>query len=1073
MKKIKYTLILIILLAANVTAYAQKSISGTVTDEQKMPVPGATVMVTGTTTGTVTDLNGNFRLTLPQGQNEITVSFVGYVTVTVPVGIQTTLSIVLEESVSELEEIVVVGYGTMRKSDLTGSVTSVKIDETEASRTTSFDQLLQGRAAGVQVTANSFAPGAAVGIKIRGYSSFNGGGEPLYVVDGVILNSPTTNDGQMMSGGSSMLDTPTNGLLGINPQDIASMEVLKDASATAIYGNLGANGVVLITTKQGTSERPTVTWTSSIDISTPSKRIPMMSFDEYVQFQRYRREAHITGAATTELRKIFNSTADVNAPDGYAIDYNSMIAGLEPVDWQDYCLYNSVSQRHRLSVSGKNKTDNYLIALGYADNKGIVKETGLEQIDMRINYDKSLGKSVKIGTRVSIAQSKMEMMQGTSNNNTTQTSMLRSMLRYRPFYNFKDHDSLIEDPDAPVDEDVTVSGPPLWFADYYDNTKEYRVTPSIYFEYTPVPWLTYKITTGGDYRYRERSKWRGPLINRTGDRAFAADNHISNLRYNIDNMLMFNKNFGADHRLSGTIGTTFIHGMNNSRIVEGWNGKQTIPRGDNINTSPSTRYAYLDTKSSIMSYLGRAVYSFRDKYILTATYRVDGSSKFSEENRYASFPSLALAWRVTEEKWMGLPEQISSLKLRFGWGRVGNEAVAPYQTLPIYTISASTLYPDHTIGNESESAVGAAPSFYNRSLKWETSEQINAGIDLALFNHRFSLSVDLYDKTTKDLLQEIATPFSMGTDKMWINKGEIQNRGIEFVIDALIISTKNFSWNLGANASINRNKILTTGVPGGYFLSDKNLGSGNYLSTPGNIFMDGQPMGMFWGIKTNGLVPQGQNGPGATPASDIPEGGINYELLPANATATDAFPLGWLTKDDRQFIGNPNPDLVYGFNTSFAYKNWSLSLNFNGVQGIDVINVNRLMEEDEARSIGNVRRDVFYKMWRPEYQSGFYPKLGVVSNGENEMLFTDRIVEDASFLRLSNVTLNYSIPLKNRKYVRSIDINASVLNAFVITNYKGWDPEVSSFGTELSRMGVDNGSSPHARTYSFGISINF
>jgi TonB-linked SusC/RagA family outer membrane protein len=825
---------------------------------------------------------------------------------------------------------------------------------------------------------------------------------------------------------------------------------------------MGANGVVLITTKQGVSERPTVSWTSNISISSPNKRIPMMSFDEYLEYQWWREDNGIGAGGVLET--IYK---DYTKPR----DELEFVDGIVPMDWQDYVMGTSVSHNHRVSISGSSKTSNYLIAAGFSDSKGIIRQTGVKQTDMRFSYNRTLSKYIRIGTRASLAQVTTNMMQGGVANSGSNASMMRSMLSFRPFYNFQKEGSMLDDPD--MADDAVSSGPPLWFKDFADRSAEIRILPSAYLEFTPLKWLTYKFSIGGDYLSRERSRWKGPLINNTGNRAIAGVNEGLNIRYNIDNMLMFNHEFNGGHRLSGTIGTTFMNALSRNLIVEGWNTVQYIPQFDNINSAPDTRYGYLDTQNAIISYLGRAVYSFRDRYVLTATYRVDGSSKFSKNNRYSSFPSFALAWRATEEKWLGSLKDVASVKFRFGWGRVGNEGLRPYQTKAEYAINSDTRYPDHSYGNLSEGITGSVPAVLaNPDLIWETSEQSNVGADIGFFDNRLSLTVDLYKKLTRDLLQEMSLSSIAGFETMWMNRGEIENKGIEFSLDARIIDNEDFSWDFGVNGSFNRNKILYVGLPpqGGMapYFSGEIVGSGNYLATPVNIFMEGQPMGVFYGYKTDGLVPVGQTGVKlSADGAPIPEGGINYVLSEKNDG-------GVLNPNlDRTILGNPNPDFVYGFNTSMRYKNLALSMNFNGVQGVDVVNVNRVMEENTGLNAFNIRRDAFYKQWTPENQNTVYPRVGVVQSGESSNFLTDRFVEDASYLRLANVTLSCDIPLKKKKFVQSINVNASVQNAFVITDYSGWDPEVNSFGSDLMRMGADMGSYPNARTYSFGISMNF
>ena len=1059
MKRINISIVIlsIALLFTGLMTEAQVRIKGVVTDTKNEPLPGVSILVKNTTIGTATNLKGEYSLAIPENKGkELEVRFLGFETKTIVIGKSTVINVVLEEATETIDEVVVVGYGTMRKSDVTGSLSSVKINETKAAKINSFDQLLQGHAAGIQVGSTTGAPGASVNIRIRGTGSFNGGSEPLYVVDGVILNSPSQDNGKMISTGQSNnnSDQPTNGLMGISPQDIASIEILKDASATAIYGAMGANGVVLITTKTGTGDRTSVEWSSGMDISFPGKKIPLMSLDQYIDFAR----DTLTGTRfTTTLKNIFVNPA-----------YPDSGMTVQPVDWQDYIMKSSISQHHRVSVSGKSSTSNYLISAGFDDVKGIVTNTQAKTTSFRLNFDKDITPHVKFGMRNSFSQIILNMTQGTDQTRmNSSTSLMKSVITSKPYYNFTNQQAWFDGDVDVLDAELQAS-PVMWLSDFIDNSLEYRVTPSIYIEAKLKKWLTYKLNTGADYRNRERNKWKGPQIISDAERSVAAVSNLNSLRYNIDNLLMFNNKFGKDHRLSGTVGVTFTQTKARTQIEEGWTILQYVPQYLSINASPNTRFNYIESENSILSYLARGVYSFRNKYVATATYRADGSSKFTKANRYSYFPSFALAWRANEEKWMKLPSSVSNLKARLGWGKVGNEAISPYQTLSTFS---NNLYPDHTPTNSKEAIVGISPSsLANKDLKWETTEQYNAGFDLGLFDNRISLSADIYDKYTKDLLQRINIPGTTGFSTMWVNQGEIRNKGLEMTMETKLIKHKDFNWDIDGNISFNRNKIIKLGQASSVvgmpplFYGDV-IGSSNYLKAYVNIFMEGSPMGLFYGFKTNGLVQVGETGPGIIGSNTLMKpGGIKYVLKPENTT-------GYLTTNDLFIIGDPNPKFNYGFNTNFNYKNLSLSLSFYGVYGGDIVNASYLIETDVSRTI-NIRSDAYYNSWSPKNTNTTFPAINAYVAGETTY-FTDRIVEDGSFLRLSNINLVYDVPVKKLKFIRRLSVNVSASNMFVWTKYRGYDPEVSSYGSNVMRMGVDNGSFPISRTFSFGLNASF
>lgn len=1047
----------IALLMIGLVASAQVRIKGVVTDVNNNPIIGATIIVKNTVIGTVTNQNGEYSLDIPDNKGkEIEVRFIGFETKTITIGKSAVLNIVLEETTESLEEVVVVGYGTMRKSDITGSVSSVKIDEAQAAKTNSFDQLLAGRAAGILVSNTTGAPGASVNIKIRGTGSFNGGSEPLYVVDGVILNSPSQDNGKMMSQGLTVnnSDQPTNGLMGISPQDISNIEILKDASATAIYGAMGANGVVLITTKTGTSDRSTVEWSSGIDVSMLAKKLPMMNLNEFIEYAR----DTLTGTRfNSTLGRIYLNPA---YPDSGMI--------VDPVDWQDYIMSTSVSQHHRIAVSGRSNNTNYMLSAGYDDVKGIVKNTEAKTTNFRLNFDKTVSRVVKIGMRNSFSKINLNMTQGTDQTRmNSSTSLMKSVITSKPYYNFASQQAWYDGEVDILDAEL-VASPVTWMTDFTDKTEEYRVTPSFYFEAKPNNWLTYRLNTGADYRNRERNKWKGPQIISDSERSVAAVSNLNSLRYNIDNLLMLDKKFGKDHRLSGTVGVTFTQTRQRTQIEEGWTIFQYEAQTGSINAAPNTRFNYMESANAILSYLARGVYSYKNKYVATATYRADGSSKFTKENRYSYFPSFALAWRATEEKWLQLPSSVSNLKARLGWGKVGNEAISPYQTLSTFN---NNQYPDHTPTNGKEAIVGISPSsLANKALKWETTEQYNAGIDLGFFDNRFSLTADVYDKYTKDLLQRINIPGTTGFNSMWVNQGEIRNKGLEISLETQVIKHKDFNWSIDGNISFNRNKIIKLGQASSVegmpplFYGDV-IGSSNYLKAVVNIFMEGHPMGLFYGFKTDGLVQEGETGPGIMGSNTLMQpGGIKYVLKPENTT-------GFLTANDLFILGDPNPKFNYGFNTNFSYKDISLSLTFNGIVGADIVNANYLIETDVSRTV-NIRREAYYNAWTPQNPNTTFPAINAYVAGETQY-FTDRIIQDGSFLRLSNINLSYNVPVKKLTFIKHLALNLSAGNVFVWTKYKGYDPEVNSYGTNVMRMGIDNGSFPVSRTFSFGLNASF
>ena len=1033
------TIFLFFVLLMSLEAYAQTLISGTVTDAKGLSVIGAAVQLKGDQTiGTVTDLDGKWQLAIPEDRLDgavLIISSMGYITVEEKTGGRTRVDVVMEEDSELLEEVVVVGYGAMRRSDLTGSVASVKIDDGAASRSASMDELLQGRAAGVSVVSSSAAPDAAVSVRIRGVTSLNGSNEPLYVIDGVIM-TPAENP-QMFTQGNDNAgsDEGVNSLMGINPQDIASLEILKDASATAIYGSAGANGVVLITTKSANRDRPVIRASVGVDVATPYKTIDMLSFDEYMLY----------------LRAQGQSLADFyDNPD----NMTGLKASIVPMDWQKYMMRTVVNQRYHLSISGRPKTLNYQFSAGYNRKDGIIRNTGSEQFTLRLNVTKTLFKNFKIGTKTNFAYLDSEMTQGASTTRlTASSSLMRSMMITKPYYR----------PGADDDEDFDdeMIGTPLqWVSDFRNSREEYRVTPHFFVEWKILRHLEFKSSVGGDFRASERVKWKGATVNSGPEGSLAAASDMTSYTWNIDNTLNYNRKIRR-HRIQATLGVTTSRNSVKTSTSEGWNIEQSKIQDKNINSAVNMRFAYNESNVSMNSYFARAVYNYADRYLLTATCRVDGSSKFSRQNRYSVFPSFAFAWRISEEKWFNA-DFVETLKLRAGWGQVGNSGVTAYQ---IYSTYGSGTYADHSPGNAAEYVVGVYPNnIANPDLRWETTRQVNLGLDLGLWKGRLSMTVDLYDKNTYDLLQRKRIPISSGFSTIWVNDGSIRNRGLEVSFDATPVARGDFEWNISGNISFNRNEITSIGKDTGDYFLGSNIGNGDYFNAPANIFREGCPVGLFYGYRTNGIVPVGQTGIPLTEGGEPRgPGSISYVDMDGN---------GYLSLDDRTVIGDPNPDFTYGFSTSLSWKGLSLSVACDGSYGNDIVNANLLQETDISRVTVNVRKDVFRDAWSENNQGGKYPAIGALSSDEVKYM-SDRIVEDGSYLRISNVSLSYQIPVPENKVVRGMSVGASARNCHVFTKYSGWDPEVNSYGSDMTRVGIDCGSYPSARTFCFDLKFTF
>lgn len=1007
--------------------YAQTKVNGRVTDINNTTLPGVSIVVKNTTVGTITNDNGNYSITIPANAEKVLVfSFIGYTSDTVEIGKKAVVDVVMVEKSENVGEVVVVGYGKMRKSDITGSVVSVDMNKTEASTVTSFDKILQGRAAGVQVTTGNSAPGGAVDIKIRGTSSFNSSSEPLYVVDGVILN-PASQDVRdaFVKGGTSNGQESQNPLSSINPQDILSMEILKDASATAIYGSQGANGVILITTKTGTSGKPKIEYTTSVQVAERSKTIPLLDLQGYTAWRN-------------EIG--FNQ-----------INPDTCIE----INWQDDAMRRAISQSHRISISGKSDQTTYYIAGGFLDNNGIVKKTNVKQMDFRINLDQNLGRYIKIGTKTSFSNTINNMTQGTEPNGNYNTSMMKQILSSPPFLSQTNINAATDD---------VIEGPRVWLNEYEDRSQQYRIIPLIYADFQITKWLDFKSTIGADYIRKLRARSYGvDLYAGAMTNGKAGISTLQSLRYNMDEMFSVDKVFNKVHRLSGTAGITLSSTSVENSAIENQQFANMDWGSDGIamGTLPINE-AFNESLTTLFSGLMRGVYSYKDKYVLTATFRADGSSKFSKANRYSYFPSFATAWRANEEPFLKQIKSISNLKFRLGWGAVGNQSISPYNTLTTYT---TKLYARPDGGAETGYR---AASMANPDLKWETTQQWNAGMDLALFNNRFSGTIDIYQKDTKDLLQKINLPNSSGYSTMWINRGIIQNKGLEISINGDIISSKTFTWSIGGNISFNRNKIVDSGCELGTFGTHQwkaFLGNvvtnSTYMKKEANIFIEGEPVALFYGLQTRGIVQEGDNAPSA----------YGKPATPGSVYFVDQDGDNNITDNDFVVIGDPNPKFTYGFSTNFSYKKLSLDLIFNGVYGNDILNGNLIIENQSVNSNKrNIRSAAYYQAWRPEAPNTNYPAL---DQYPSTVEISDRLIEDGSFLRLSTASLSYQFEIKQIKQISSFNVSLTGRNLFLLTHYSGWDPEVNSFTGDPLRVGIDWGSYPNYRAIILSLGLTF
>lgn len=1057
MKKLIFILLLLPLFA-----FSQgKIVSGVVIDDMGGPLPGATVQVKGSESiGSITDFDGKFTIALKDGETKIIISYVGFESQEVDVSGQSNISVSLQQDVSELEEVVVIGYGTVLKKDLTGSVSSVKVSETISRQSTTVDQLLQGRAAGVQVTQNAANPGSGISVRIRGTSSLRGNNEPLYVVDGIIISSAS--EDVVATGGNNTGQEQQNGLNGINPRDIEDIQVLKDASATAIYGSRGANGVILITTKKGTPNEVKTNFFVNTSMRSVTKTYDVLDAFDYA---RYRNEANLRTTATgfpafhiegNQLYQIVNNDGNVSISD----------TPVTTVDWQDELLNLSTSLSVGGSVSGGSDNGNYYLSAGFNDQKGLAKNSSFKSGDIRLNLNQTLSPKIKINARLSGFFSATDFAEGGDLIGSANQSFIRNLLSFRPIL----PDGL---EDAENIDDLGISSPYSFIEDFEDKSNENRFFGSLTATFDlGLKGLSYQLRAGGNIRTKERRRFYGLTtfvgLNANGQLQLSNMNASS---FQVVNTLRFNRTFNRKHRINSVFGLTYDQRTtkNMTYVVQDFVTLEKTTEQPFLGQVISSPLANLDRETKLFSILGRVNYAFDNKYILTASFRRDGVSKFLEEQRYGFFPSVALAWNVHREGFIQNIDAIDQLKLRVGWGQIGNHGIGAYGTLSNYGINSSVLYGTPTNGTSVPLILN---NIANATLTWETTEQSNIGVDFSLADGLVTGTLDAYDKTTKDLLVSSNIAPSTGFSNLIVNRGELSNKGLEIALQVNPISTDDLDISFGGNIAFNETRIdglssqplSSILIDGSYvdrrFYLGNTISRGNYFKYPANIFIEGEETALFYGFETDGIYQTGDTTVGGAQAGDV-------RIIDQNGDNV-------IDISDRTIIGNPNPDYTFGINLSVRYKSFSLSALVNGVYGNDIINGNLIQMGNAEGLFRNILSDAYHGAWRPEKPSNSYPRIGYLGNDGPEFLaISDRYVEDGSYLRLNNVTLGYDLPIKENNTIKGVNIYVTGQNLLTLTNYSGYDPEITSFMWTGLINGVDWNGPPNSRNILIGLNLNF
>lgn len=968
-----------------------QSIKGKITDETGQALPGVNILEKGTTNGTFTEVDGTYSLDLKSSNSVLVISYIGYLNQELAVGTQTTINAILALDQEQLNEVVVVGYGVVKKSDLTGSLAQIKSKDINAFPATNVLQAMSGRAPGVQVTQNTGAPGAGISVRIRGTNSVQGSNEPLYVVDGF----PTS--------GSN----PTI----INNSDIESIEILKDASATAIYGSRGANGVVLITTKQGKSGKVKVDYEGSYSQQTLRKKLDLMNAKEYALFYNEQ-------AANDKLAPYFTQAQIDGFGEGY--------------DWQDLVFRKAPMQAHNLTVSGGNDKTRFSVSGSIFDQQGIILGSDYKRYSLRANVNTDVSKkfSLSYGATLTNIETNRRNNGGGNRGGSMISAAISSPPTLTPYNDDGSYRVLATA--YPFISNV-LTNPINYINEQTDVVDANRVLANVALTFKPFDGLSIKIAGGIENSDDRNDVYTTTnFINSQGSASVSTSQGRSLLS---ENTISYIKTLGGKHSISAVAGFTYQDFLNTSLGGSGVGFLSNVTETANLGSAntpgiPSSSYSF----ATLLSYLGRVNYSYNNRYLATISFRADGSSRYSEGNKWGYFPSAALAWRVSEEAFLKNSTLFSDLKIRASWGETGSQAISPYATLN--NLSAGKTVFDDALYN-----TFAPGTRLPGNLRWETTEQADFGIDAGLFKDRLRLTIDYYIKNTRDLLNTVQLPSGFGFTSTIQNVGEIQNKGVEFAVDARIID-KAFKWDLSTNISFNRNKVVK--LYNGADILGGSIGV-TLISDNANLLREGEPMSVFYGYKRNGY-----NELGREIYQDLNSDGLINQL-------------------DKTIIGNPNPDFIYGINSTLSFKGLELSIFIQGTQGNDLLNVSSINNTLDYGFGLNMPREVYLNHWTPSNTNAKYP----IISRSNTYNYSDRLVEDGSYLRLRNIQLAYNFPLST-PWLRSAQVYASGQNLLTVTKYSWWDPETNSQGGANSiGQGIDHYSYPTSKSVTVGLRLGF
>lgn len=984
-----------------------KTVTGTVTDVSGEPIIGANIRIKGTTTGTITDIDGNFSIEA-EPQSVIEVSYIGYLTQETVINNQKSIRFLLKEDTKTLDEVVVIGYGVQKKADLTGSVANINTEKLNTQSNANIGQALQGKIAGVDIVSQGGAPGSGTRIMVRGIGTLNNA-SPLYIVDGMYMNS---------------IDH-------INPNDIASIDVLKDASSAAIYGSRAANGVIIVTTKEGsnTEGKPIIDLSVNLGISTASKFLDMLDAKGWAEVTTIARQA-------------------IGKP---ALDMATDLANKPDNDWQDIMFRPALMQNYNLAVKGGGKYSTYYTGLGYFNQDGIVKGTNYQRYNIQSKNDYKRG-IFSAGTNLIISFSHDKPL-----HQEFRGGMIGTILQSVP--TLEKYDDTREGGYGGTYGDVVNIPHPLAIIDdnimdrYNENVK---IFANLYAQIELFKGLKYKLNLTPDFSFERYKNYLNKYDFGLATNSITQLTERQRRRRNIlvENLLTFDRTFG-EHKISALAGYTYQDSR--FRHIQAYG--EGLPQGlEEIDAATTNRSNEGNSWRSVLtSILGRVFYSYQNKYLFTATIRRDGSSKFGKNNRYGYFPSFSLGWNVAEEKFMENVHWLDQLKLRGGYGVLGNQEIDNYQYSS--TITTGINYPDGNGGL----LQGAFPkNFANPDIKWEETAMTNVGIDFMAFNNRLSLTADYYVKNTKDILLTVPIPISSGGANDPIrNAGKIRNNGFEFNLGWMDQPNPDISYGINLIGSFNKNKVIAMGSESGSIKG----GSTNQNITTSET-KAGYPIGGYWLISTAGYF----NSQEEVDAYAKDGKKIQPAAEPGDIKFVDANNDGVINDDDRVFQGSPFPDFTFALNGNMRYKNFDLSIGLQGVLGNKIYNATRQTLEDVTKGSNFLASCLDY--WTPENKNASHPRLTWDDPNRNTRAESDRYLENGSYLRLRSVQLGYTFPqtwFKGAIQHARVYINAE--NLFTITSYSGYSPDVNA--DNANYRGFDNFIYPTNRTFMLGLNVTF